>query len=312
VPAENQALPGSPGQETYATSAETQDLRAILCQLSEKYGRGIIREPQRVAAMLLDLCPERRRENFLLVSALRERVVSDLIASIDTVPEDILVTRGIRALCDHLGLAEDSARWAVESWLPASRVLASAPDRPLHFATDEPAISPSADMLHSRPRVDWAWLGWCVAAIVCATMALASVTFAALFHTWASFLAWAVHTGRLAAGLSGAGLGLGLVRRAIEARRAPNQRELDPNCAGGAMLVEVLTLLALPMVPVISVGLWAAEWIGELHISGRPHDLSFQFGNILQSLVIAFFLYHWWRTMTGVQGRIASSMVRSR
>ena len=78
------------------------------------------------------------------------------------------------------------------------------------------------------------------------------------------------------------------------------------------MLVEVLTLLCLPMVPVLSAGLWAAEWIGELHIAGRSHDLSFQFGNILQSLVVGFFLYRWWKTMTVVQGRIASSMVRSR
>jgi hypothetical protein len=143
-------------------------------------------------------------------------------------------------------------------------------------------------------------------------MALASVTFAALFHSWTSLGGWALHTGRLAAGLAGAGFGLALVQRAIEARGAPNQRVLDPSRAGGAMMIEVLTLLALPMSPVVSVGLWAAEWTGELHIAGRAHDLSFQFGNILESLLLGFFLYHWWRMMTAVQGRIASSMVRSR
>jgi hypothetical protein len=295
--------------------AESQDLRAILCRLSETYGRGICREPQRVAAMLGDLCPERRRESFLIVSALRERVVADLVASIDTVPEDILVTRGIRTLCDHLGLAEDSARWAVESWLPASRVLATAPDRPLRFAVEE-VETPADPAIEAPPtqrqNVDWAWLGWCVAAIACSGMALATVAFAALFHAWASFGGWLLQVGRMAAGLAGAGFGLALVVRAIEGRPAPDQRVLDPNRAGGAMLIEVLTLLALPMAPVLSVTLWAAEWIGELHIAGRPHDLSFQLANILQSLLLAWFLYHWWRMMTIVQGRIASSMVRSR
>jgi hypothetical protein len=58
--------------------------------------------------------------------------------------------------------------------------------------------------------------------------------------------------------------------------------------------------------------LWAAEWLGELHFAGRAHDLSFHFGNILESLLIGFFLYRWWKMMTVVQGRIASSMVRSR
>jgi hypothetical protein len=293
---------------------ETEDLRALLCQLSETYGRGICREPQRVAAMLRDLCPHRKRESFLLVSALRERVVADLVSSIDTVPEDILVTRGIRTLCDHLGLAEDSARWAVESWLPASRVLAGTPERPMRFPAEE-AETPSEPVsppLTQRPKVDWSWLGWCLAAVACSAIALATVTSAALFHSWTSFAGWAFHTARLAAGLAGAGFGLALVARAFDARRPPNQRALDPNRAGAAMLVEVVTLLSLPMVPVLSVGLWAAEWLGELHIAGRTHDLSFHFGNILQSLLIAFFLYRWWGMMTLVQGRIASSMVRSR
>jgi hypothetical protein len=294
---------------------QSEDLRALLCQLSETYGRGICREPQRVAAMLRDLCPDRKRESFLLVSALRERVVQDLVSSIDTVPEDILVTRGIRTLCDHLGLAEDSARWAVESWLPASRVLATAPERPIRFPASEPepaaeVEAPSDPVV--KPAVDWAWLGWCAAATACSAMALASTTFAALFHPWTNFGGWLLHTGRLAVGLAGAALGLTLVARAIEGRRAPDQRRLDPTRAGAAMLVEVLTLLSLPMVPVLSAALWTAEWIGELHIAGRAHDLSFHFGTMLQSLLVGYFLYRWWKLMIVVQGRIASSMVRSR
>ena len=56
------------------------DLVTVLCRISDTYGRSICREPQRLAAMLLDICPDRRRESFLLVSALREQVVGDLLS----------------------------------------------------------------------------------------------------------------------------------------------------------------------------------------------------------------------------------------
>jgi hypothetical protein len=67
--------------------------------------------------MLHDLCPEQSRESFLLVAALRQRVVLDMVGKLDSLPEEVLVARGSGRLRDNLGLAEDSARWAVESWL---------------------------------------------------------------------------------------------------------------------------------------------------------------------------------------------------
>ncbi len=294
-----------------------EDLRMVLCRLSETYGRGICRYPQRVAAMLLDLCPGQRRESFLLAAALREGVVSDLVTGLDSVPDEILLARGAGKLREQLGLSEDSARWSVESWLPACRVLATAPDRPFPFDSEVPASDPAPAPLPEvepipRQFLDWAWLGLCAAAVLCCAVALCTVTHSAFFHYWSSFTGWLSQTAVLASGLAAAGFGLALTAWGIGRREAPNQRLLDPNRAAGAMMVEVLALLALPLVPVLSVGIWAAEWMGELHVVGQPHDLSFHLGRILHSLILALFLYYWMPLMTAIQGKIASSMVRSR
>ena len=288
----------------------SEDLAAVLCRISETYGRGICREPQRVAAMLKDLCPERRRESFLLVSALREHVVADLVGMLDSVPEDMLVERSVGKLRDNLGLSEDSARWAVESWIPACRVLATAPDRPLRFET--PETGPLEVVQGVRRPVDWAWLGLCLGAVASVAAALGVMTRFTFYHYWASFRDWSMETLLLVSSLAACGFALAAVARGFRGRKAPNQRALDPNRAAGAMLVEVVTLLALPLAPTLAVGMWAAEWIGELHVMGQPHDLSFHLGRMLQSLAVAGFVYAWVRSMIAIQGRIASSMVRLR
>ena len=300
-----------------APQPQGEDLRMALCRISETYGRAVCRHPQRVAAMLRDLCPGARRESFLLVAALREGVVSDLVAGLDSVPDELLLARGAGKLREHLGLSEDSARWSVESWLPACRVLATAPDRPLSFGAEEtpaetePPPLPDVPLVTPR-RVDWAWLGLCAAAILCSAAAVCTVMRSAFFHYWADFGGWLVQTGVLASGLAVAGFGLALTARGIGRRKAPNQRSLDPNRSAGAMTIEVLALLCLPLAPVLTVAIWAAEWIGSLHVWGQPHGLEFQFGRILQTLLLALFLYKWMPLMTAIQGKIASSMVRSR
>ena len=134
----------------------------------------------------------------------------------------------------------------------------------------------------------------------------------AFFHYWATFGDWLMQSCVLASGLALAGVGLSLTARGLAGRKAPNQRSLDPNRAAGAMMIEVVALLTLPLVPVLSAGMWAAEWIGELHVAGQPHNLEFHFGRILQSLMLVLFLYKWMPLMVTIQGKIASSMVRSR
>jgi hypothetical protein len=96
-----------------------QKLREIIVQ----YGRALCDDPQRCEALLRDFCGQYRKEISVLVSALRERVPADLLASQKSTPPVVLLARLTKRLQDNLGLAEDAARWAVESWALALGVI---------------------------------------------------------------------------------------------------------------------------------------------------------------------------------------------
>jgi len=65
---------------------------------------------------LRDFCPEYKREVNVLISALKERVAAELMTASDAIPEELVLERLIRRLYDNRGIAEEFARWAVESW----------------------------------------------------------------------------------------------------------------------------------------------------------------------------------------------------
>jgi len=89
-----------------------QKLQYIITQ----YGRSICDEPKRCEALLRDFCPEYKREVNVLISALKERVAAELMTASDAIPEELVLERLIRRLYDNRGIAEEFARWAVESW----------------------------------------------------------------------------------------------------------------------------------------------------------------------------------------------------
>ncbi|MDS4021533.1 MAG: formylglycine-generating enzyme family protein [Candidatus Competibacter sp.] len=89
-----------------------QKLRELIVQ----YGRSLCDDPRRCEALLKDYCGQYKREIFVLVSALKNRVAEDLINVSAGVPLALVVGRLIQRLEDELGLAENAARWAVESW----------------------------------------------------------------------------------------------------------------------------------------------------------------------------------------------------
>lgn len=89
-----------------------QKLREILIQ----YGRSICEDPARCEALLRDSCGEYKREIFVLISALREGAIADLLTSQEDIPAEILLTRLTKRLQDNLALSKDAAYWAVESW----------------------------------------------------------------------------------------------------------------------------------------------------------------------------------------------------
>ena len=101
------------------------EVRQKLYELIVQYGRSLCDDPQRCQALLKDYCGKHKREIFVLVNALRNRVAEDLLKTSAGVPQSLLLGRLVRRLEDELGLAEDAAHWAVESWAFALSVLES-------------------------------------------------------------------------------------------------------------------------------------------------------------------------------------------
>lgn len=135
--------------------------RQKLCELIATYGRSVCDDPRRCEGLLRDYCGVYKREIHVLVSALKERVAADLLGSHSGVPREVVIARLTKRLQDDLGLAEDAARWAVESWALALGVIASAGreaksrDRQESFPApkrERPPRRPVQDALVLTPR----------------------------------------------------------------------------------------------------------------------------------------------------------------
>lgn len=90
--------------------------RKKLAELVGRFGRDIATDARRCEAILRDLCPECKREIFILVSAAKESVPAELLGSSSGLPKEVLLSRLSKRLHENLGVAENLARWAVESW----------------------------------------------------------------------------------------------------------------------------------------------------------------------------------------------------
>jgi hypothetical protein len=88
-----------------------QKLKEIITQ----YGQSLCDEPQRCEALLRDFCGQYKQEIFLLVSALKQGVAKDLSSS-SQVPIELLLGRLVKQMQNDLGLTEQAARYAVETW----------------------------------------------------------------------------------------------------------------------------------------------------------------------------------------------------
>jgi len=92
--------------------APRQKLREIVGQ----HGRSIHENPRRCENLLRDYCGEFRREISVLVMALEEHAVADMLSSPTSLPRKVLFARLAQRLCDNLALSESAARWSIESW----------------------------------------------------------------------------------------------------------------------------------------------------------------------------------------------------
>jgi hypothetical protein len=115
-----------------------QKLKEIIIQ----YGRSLCDEPQRCEGLLRDLCGQYQKEIAVLVGALKERVPADLLASQNSTPPVVFLARLTKKLQDNLGLAEEAARWAVESWALALGVISEADSAPVDSSSPPPQVPP--------------------------------------------------------------------------------------------------------------------------------------------------------------------------
>jgi formylglycine-generating enzyme required for sulfatase activity len=90
--------------------------RQHLLTLISRFGRPVCHDTKRCEAILRDWCPEFKRETHLLVAALKEQVVADLLTTPPEYPIHLTIQQLTKRLHDNLGIAENFALWAVESW----------------------------------------------------------------------------------------------------------------------------------------------------------------------------------------------------
>jgi tetratricopeptide (TPR) repeat protein len=92
-----------------------QKLREIIAA----NGPAVCSDAQRCIALLNDACPDAKKEIFALATALTARVPAELLFPPAGEPPQALLDRLTRRLTEELALAEEPARWAVESWAHA-------------------------------------------------------------------------------------------------------------------------------------------------------------------------------------------------
>ena len=101
--------------------------RRKLLEIVAKHGRSIIENPRRLEGLLRDYCGEHRREISVLVTAVEEHAVSDMLAaSAGSLPRKVLLARLAQRLCDNLALSEAAALWSIQSWALALGIISEA------------------------------------------------------------------------------------------------------------------------------------------------------------------------------------------
>lgn len=97
--------------------------RQKLCQIVAIYGDALYEDDRKTEGLLRDFCGEYKREIHVLVSAVKEKVATDLRSSQHSLPVEVLLPRLTRRLVENRAIAEPAAQWAVESWALALGII---------------------------------------------------------------------------------------------------------------------------------------------------------------------------------------------
>ena len=99
--------------------------RVKLSELVGRYGAGLSRDARQCKALLADVCGNQyRAECAVLVAAVDEGVAGDLLGSSSGLPTEVLLGRLSERLHTNRGVADELARWSVETWAIALGVTA--------------------------------------------------------------------------------------------------------------------------------------------------------------------------------------------
>lgn len=99
-----------------------EGIRQQLAQLIIRHGTALHEDRRKCEELLHNLNPICRRETFVLIAAVKEGIVRDLLHSSSRVSAHVLMEILARRLRENLGLAEEGATWAVDAWAEALRV----------------------------------------------------------------------------------------------------------------------------------------------------------------------------------------------
>ena len=97
--------------------------RQKLRDMVARHGRLLATEPRRCEGLLRDYCSAYRREIAVLVSAMEERIPTDLLAIGTALPREVYLARLAQRLHDNVAMEKSAATWAVHSWALALGVI---------------------------------------------------------------------------------------------------------------------------------------------------------------------------------------------
>ena len=86
-----------------------------------RYGVSVCDEPKRLKSLLKDLCPNSPRENFVLLTVVRQDIINELLE----IKGDYKFksTRLKNKVVNNCGIESKLANWAVDSWAYALGII---------------------------------------------------------------------------------------------------------------------------------------------------------------------------------------------